>query len=238
MTQTQFNRTEPRLVVSDKLTNYFESTTQATINKLTMPKKKAKKAKTPWQIAKPILQENILNGTIGVDWTYQRVYTQIDPRIQEVPYINFRQNFRNLRESLAADGVRASRDMVTFEKTCKEFPVVQHPHFASDPRWEGSEAQAQLRIAIEEGLHKQFPPRVLKTKHEAFHPFKLETFRQHIHQEIGAQRRKEFNMMFLKKGGGSSARTAGGAGGQGRQEEPDDATRCGQGKGGCLTGEN
>jgi hypothetical protein len=172
-----------------------------------MPKKK--KEPTAWEISKPHLYQAILDETILFEWSYQRHWMSKE-LYQAVPYKNFVPNYKWLEESTAKNQDRAERDAKALASNRVAHPIVMYPHNFDEPRWDGSEAQRELMVAIDEGLHKRYKPVALRNTKASFQNNSVEKFGKRVLQEVSLCRAKEFGMIRSKKGGGLLVETKAG----------------------------
>jgi len=56
--------------------------------------------------------------------------------------------------------------------------------FGGYPRWQGSEAEALLKIEIDDGEHMKMKPEELHKTRKEYEDFLLTVFRKHIYQAI------------------------------------------------------
>jgi hypothetical protein len=96
-----------------------------------------------------------------------------------------------------------------------------HPNNFDEPCWDGSEAQGELMVAVDEGLHKRYKPVALHNTKASFQTNSVEKFGKHVLQEVSLRRAKEFGVIRSKKGGGLLVETKAGVqrGGGGTEEK-------------------
>jgi hypothetical protein len=151
------------------------------------------KKKTPWQIAKPLLEEDILSGEIPDSWEAE-VIVQKRVEYDDVPIKNFKVNLKNLRLRINIDKTRAVRDAASL----KYDSIIQRNRnmesSGSDRlRWDGSMAQELLKDLVKNNKHVGRTPRDIRNEYiTEFGQFSLKKFRSHLHQEISASTQSLF----------------------------------------------
>jgi hypothetical protein len=63
------------------------------------------------------------------------------------------------------------------------FPVPTH-NYRGEPRWDGSEVQRLLKQDVAAGVHNEKTPTEFYTSRPEYQVYPLQTFREHIYQEI------------------------------------------------------
>jgi len=112
---------------------------------------------------------------------------------------NFASRLRAVKKDSASKMARAEVDKENLTAFRQQHPV-QPFNSLGEPRWEGSQAQCLLKIALEEvtklsahEMQKRLEPKVSYETESSYKIFTLAKFRDHIHQEIRSRR-------FLKYG--------------------------------------
>lgn len=67
------------------------------------------------------------------------------------------------------------------------FPVATH-NYRGELRWEGSAAEAWLRVDVSTGKSERVKPKALHNSRAAYRVFPLKVFREHIYQERRCQK--------------------------------------------------
>ena len=86
-----------------------------------------------------------------------------------------------LRHHVAEGKSRADDDIEAFEAAKILNPVPPYNH-RGEPQWNGSKAQEQLLIDMENEEHFKVTPKTLWESRDMHQEFELKTFRDHIHQ--------------------------------------------------------
>ena len=136
-----------------------------------MARKKEPKPPTPWEIAKPILKKDYLDGTITNSMKPSAVY-RMREEFTNVPYANFRNNFRTLKNGIKDHTQRAKIDQTGFLHDIAIYSLAKD----TDGHWDGSKAQSLLKEDIENELHKQMRPKLLWNSWPQYQDFDLKTF--------------------------------------------------------------
>lgn len=154
--------------------------------------KKSKKQPTPWEIAKPILRQFYLDGTVNDQMKPADVWA-LQPEFAEVKYVNFRANFASMKRTIKEQKQRADEDEAGFLHDMTIYKLAKD----SDGYWDGSEAQRFLKMDVEKKRHEQMKPELLWLSRPQYQEFDLKKFRGHIHQEL--RRERETNYWIVKK---------------------------------------
>ena len=148
-----------------------------------------KKVSTPWEIAKPLLEELYLAGKIKDDWPRAKVH-KLRKVFEDVPINNFGKNWLRMKNTIGSMKRSADRDLILLQADRLVHPI--------DPnRWDGSEAQALLKQDIDNEFHLWFCPKELYLSREEYKKFDFEVFGPHVYQEIRSK--KETNYWLVKK---------------------------------------
>ena len=151
-----------------------------------------KKTATPWEIAKPILRELYLDGSIDDAMKPKEVWA-LQPEFVDVKYENFRTNFAKMKKSIKENQNRADNDETGFLHDMTIYKLAK----VSGGYWDGSEAQQLLKRDIRKRRHEKMKPEFLHLSRSQYQEFSLEKFRGHIHQELRSER--ETNYWIVKK---------------------------------------
>jgi hypothetical protein len=160
---------------------------QEIVDHATKAKKKANKPKPPpkWEKspAKELLTQEILADIVKAHMKPKAVWLTHD-EYKAYPLDRFGNNLRNLREQILKLKGRSEFDAVSVaHDLALHPPVPNHPR--GYPRWEGSEAQKQLKKDVDEQKHLVYKPKVLRETFDEYKKFPLDVFRDHIYQAEG-----------------------------------------------------
>mmetsp|Transcript_174 Transcript_174/g.382 ORF Transcript_174/g.382 Transcript_174/m.382 type:complete len:187 (-) Transcript_174:111-671(-) len=150
------------------------------------------KEPTPWEIAKPLLRDWYLNGTITDAMKPSQVYL-LQPQFTDVKYERFRANFSKLKKGIRENRQRAAADEAGFRRDMAIYKLAKD----TDGYWDGSEAQILLKKDIEEKRHEEMKPEHLWLSRPEYKLFDLKKFRGHIHQEL--RQKRETTYWIYKK---------------------------------------
>jgi len=143
------------------------------------------KKKTPWEVAKPLLIEDIKNGVVTPEMKPKEVRGLTErPEYRLVPSSNFGQNLARLRKTINEGIKRADEDEIIIEEHRRLYPVdSSNPKF-SYPRWDGSQAQQLLEDDIAAQKHMGSTPKELRRQatRTEYQKFPLPVLRGHIWQ--------------------------------------------------------
>eukprot|EP00531_Pseudo-nitzschia_arenysensis_P013190 CAMPEP_0116130982 /NCGR_PEP_ID=MMETSP0329-20121206/8768_1 /TAXON_ID=697910 /ORGANISM="Pseudo-nitzschia arenysensis, Strain B593" /LENGTH=188 /DNA_ID=CAMNT_0003625393 /DNA_START=1541 /DNA_END=2107 /DNA_ORIENTATION=+ len=148
-----------------------------------MPGQKKAKGPTPWEIAKPMLREWYLDGTITDAMKPSEVY-YFRPEFLDVKYVNFRTNFAKLKKGIKENKHRAEADEAGYLHDMSIYTLAKD----SDGYWDGSAAQSLLQKDIRKKRHEKMKPEYLWLSRPEYSAFDLKKFRGHIHQELRKDR--------------------------------------------------
>lgn len=156
-----------------------------------MGRKKKARPYTPWEIAKPLLEEDYLARRITDDMLPAQV-RELRVEYQKVGK-TFGSNLRRMQKAIRQHRSRAFIDAKAFASDKR-----MHTLACDDPKcWNGSDAQCSLKQDIEAGLHLTLKPKSLHLLREEYLEFTLDQFRPHIHQETRSTR--ETNYWIVKR---------------------------------------
>ena len=139
--------------------------------------------------AKKLLQQLLADGTIplsGREMGSREVY-DYHPEFSVFPYEPFPGRLSKLRSDARTKSNEGKSDLAALIQDRAQYPCPTH-NAAGVLRWEGSEAEAMLKLDVSNHLHEQMTPMELYYSRAMYQLYKLEKFRGHIHQEI--KRRK------------------------------------------------
>jgi hypothetical protein len=136
------------------------------------------KSPTPWEIAKPLLEQDFLEGRATADMRPREVIKLRD-EYKRVKIENFRSNWKALKERIQAHKTRATEDADDFLHDKQLHTLAQDlPGY-----WDGSAAQRLLIDDVHTGRHKAVKPKQLRLSRVEYQDFDLQVFRKHIYQE-------------------------------------------------------
>ena len=153
-----------------------------------MPKNK--KEPTKWEIAKPILEKAYLDGEVTDDMKRSVVWG-MKPEFKAVPINNFGTNWNLMKKNISSLKRRAAEDAADLKHDRDIFPIQE------EGRWDGSEAQALLKMDVKDDFHLHFSPVELWSSRSEYQEFPIEIFSPHVHQEKRAK--LESNYWLVKK---------------------------------------
>ena len=150
-----------------------------------------KKDKTEWRYseARALLEKDLVDGTIPIDSDLmepQVVYGQ-RPEFSDFPYKKFRDNLSAARRRHRDAKNRSATDAAALAHDRGIYPKKATNH-RGEPRWDGSQAQALLKIDVHEGKNRTMAPNALRDSRAEYQEFPLDVFRGHIHQEWKRQK--------------------------------------------------
>ena len=143
----------------------------------------------PWRYseAKKQLIKDILDGTL--DGKGPGEVHEFRPEYKERKYENFRTNLNNLRKALKEQRARAdSDDAALAHDEALNLRTNSKPY----PRWQGTEAERLLKLAIDNGQHIIMQPQELKNTCAEYEPYPLKVFRDHIQQELRSRTERPY----------------------------------------------
>ena len=139
--------------------------------------------------ARALLKEAFLSKEIPLDYSKSMGPRAVCDKYKKsrafkgMPYDGaFTRRLRSLRVQAEKKVGRVEIDIKAYELFRKHHPI-QNLTNRGKPRWDGSAAQALLKIEMKEGWHKSMQPKALWESDEVCQDFDLEVFRKHIDQE-------------------------------------------------------
>ena len=133
------------------------------------------KQPTPWEIAKPLLEQDYLDGTVSDSMKRGEVHRS-RPEHMAVNINNFGTNFRKMKKDFKKLKQRAEEDALALQTNrmlCPKTPG----------RWDGSEAQRQLKECVDQGMPGYTTPKELWISNDECKKFDHIKFRGHVTQE-------------------------------------------------------
>jgi hypothetical protein len=101
--------------------------------------------------------------------------------------VKFEEYLQTMLDHVANKMSRAERDSKAVTQFLKINPPKATNH-RGEPRWEGSAAEAMLKVDIDKGNYKKGKPIQLWATRPEYRVYLLKTFRDHIHQEVRARK--------------------------------------------------
>jgi hypothetical protein len=139
--------------------------------------------------AKKQLITDLKDGTVplrAVDMPPLDVYNS-RPVYQEHGYEQFRDRLNALRKQIREKRDNSLQDAAALEHDRAIHPKASHDH-RGILRWEGSEAEQQLRQDVIDQKDRSLKPKELWASNDKYKQFPLPVFRGHIYQERRLQK--------------------------------------------------
>ena len=146
---------------------------------------------TPWEIAKPFLEKDILEGRIK-DHMFPR-----EVKLLRIQYENcgkgFGSNYRRLQKTMGGNEKRGRDDLNSY------LHDISIKTLAKDMAntWHGSEAETKLKEDVKRKRHLEVTPKQMWDECTAYQKFHPDVVRAHIHQEVRSG--KETQYWIVKK---------------------------------------
>jgi hypothetical protein len=157
-----------------------------------------KKKPTAWEIAKPLLEADIVANRVRPNMAAKEIITHRQ-EYRNVPYNNFVTNLRNLRNTLMNLFERASVDDAAVRNDLIAHPIQMDNPSMAYPRWDLSKAQGLLKMDVDLKKNEKMKPSDLwESRPNEYKQFPLKVFRDHLKQEIRG--RVEPAYWIVKKG--------------------------------------
>lgn len=133
-----------------------------------------------------LLLQDLRHGAITPDMDYETVFEmrteyEVGESREEAKRL-FENRLKSAREILRQKDVRAAQELALLKEDRKVKPAPKFNH-RGEPRWEGSDAQKQLKKDVSEGKHLKMKPKEFKDSNHVYKEFGLDTIRGHITQE-------------------------------------------------------
>lgn len=96
----------------------------------------------------------------------------------------FTGRLRTVKNDHVKKAARCEKDLKAFTIAKKNHPTPEF-NVRGEPQWNGSEAQRLLKEAIQLGQHIGVEPELFQTDYAEWNFYSLQTFRDHIYQELG-----------------------------------------------------
>ena len=152
-----------------------------------------KKKKTPkWRNSheKEVLWRDIVEYKVPVDMAAEEVYEMHDGIYKKFELKHFKTNLKNLHAAIEKDRERMYHDSAAYysDMTKQRPPRSQ----TNKPHWNTHVAKDLLEIDLDDGLNMIMAPMELWATRSEYQEFELEVFCKHIHQAVGARRKKQY----------------------------------------------
>eukprot|EP00980_Cylindrotheca_fusiformis_P021822 scaffold8663_cov164-Cylindrotheca_fusiformis.AAC.2 len=131
-----------------------------------------------WDIAKPLLEKDYLNG-FATDDMAPRDVVNLRPEYRAVKMTNFRTNWLALKKRIQEHKDRAVEDQLMFQHDLTIYKLAKD----RDECWHGSAAERLLKDDVRSGRHKHYHPSWLYMLRAEYQQFEYQAFRKHIIQE-------------------------------------------------------
>lgn len=95
----------------------------------------------------------------------------------------FKRRLNSVRDDYELKAKRCEKDQKAFDIAVKNHPTPKL-NFRGEPQWNGSRAQELLKLDIADGKHTTKEPIALRESKEEYKVYSLDTFRDHIYQEL------------------------------------------------------
>lgn len=136
--------------------------------------------------AKKLLAKDIIEGHVTEDMKWQDVFWY-RPEYSTTTHHLFSGRLKRLFKQISDAEKRAASDDAALAHDRALFPIASH-NYRGELRWEGSAAQAWLKLDVRDGKHNQQKPKELYETRAAYREFPLTVFRVHIFQEVRFQK--------------------------------------------------
>jgi hypothetical protein len=137
------------------------------------------KPPTPWDIAKPLLEADYLEGR-ATDDMFPRDVVKLRWEYSEVNVKNFRSNWLALKKRISTHKARAEEDELMYLHDMTIYTLAKD----RDELWHGSAAERLLKKDMEQKRHERLHPSLFYLARPEYQQFEYQIFRKHIHQEL------------------------------------------------------
>jgi hypothetical protein len=147
--------------------------------------------------AKSLLKKDLVDGTIPLSNAEMDAVDVYLSRVEftEFRFENFRSNLRALRKK-----IKEKKRLACEEKAALEHDRILFPkclvNSKGEPRWEGSNAEQQLKLDMDQGYHNVMTKRELWESRAEYMIFSSKIFRKHVYQE---ERSRKFRAYISRK---------------------------------------
>jgi len=138
---------------------------------------------TPWEIAKPLLEEDILTNQATLAMSLREVVL-LWQEYKKVEYMNFSSNLWSLHKKLLTMGNYANADNLALRNDRQLNPIdMENPHIAYLP-WDSHPAQRWLWIDVNNQAQLGVTPKAFQETRDEYKAFPLDIFCKHIQQAV------------------------------------------------------
>jgi hypothetical protein len=143
-----------------------------------MPRKKYQPP-TAWDIAKPLLEKDYLDG-VATDDMPPRDVVKLRDEYKAVKVGNFRSNWLAMKKRVTVNKGRADEDELMYLHDMTIYRLAKD----RDDLWHGSPAERLLKEDFKRKRHERYHPSLLYLARPEYQKFEYQAFRKHIHQEL------------------------------------------------------
>ena len=136
---------------------------------------------------KKLLFDDLVAGRL--DGKMPRHAQATRPEYLAMDKTKFGSRFCMLCKSVRKDKACADLDNQAVVEFLNHRPTL--PPTTNQPRWDGSAAQRQLRIDVQENRHVNITPQAFQATNEVYRTFSPGAFRNHIYQEVRHQKTRK-----------------------------------------------
>ena len=187
-----FGQPEKQLTMAPTTAAAAAATATATATAAAATGTTTRKKKTPkWRNShkKEVLWRDIVDyKEEGMD--AEAVYEMHDGIYKKFLFNNFKTNLKNLRKAVEADRERMYQDSAAYYNDMSKTRPTKSQ--TNKPHWNTHVAKDLLEIDLDDDLHTLLEPMELWATRAEYQEFELEVFRKHIHQAVGARRKKAY----------------------------------------------
>ena len=149
--------------------------------------------------AKQLIAQDIIDGEIPLEGNidvekifYGELGYHHHKYFKNFPFdkTRYKDRIERLREAIKRLQHWAAYDAAKIEEDRIKHPP-KEKNIRGELRWDGSEAQALLKLDMDQGRHLQMRPKEFRETREAYGMFKLRIFQKHVDQE--KQARKDYD---------------------------------------------
>lgn len=136
-------------------------------------------------MARELLRRDIVSGKVNATMHPEHAFKMRDDHAdwhQDDEKKKFPERLEQLLEEVSMKKIRATADGTALQEFRRVDPVTTE-NSEGKPRWEGSDAEKQLKKDIDKNCHTLLDPEELCLCRDVHQVFELQAFRNHIHQE-------------------------------------------------------
>jgi len=153
---------------------------------MTTVTKKKKKDDYGHSVAKYYLEQDLLDGTIPLDWREMSYKDAFKTRPEFAQFDGarlFQGRLQRARARAKGNRNNSAQELAALKADRLIYPEKTTDH-RGNPVWEGSQAQAYLILDVRLGNHKGIKPEAFHQTRQAYQDFPLDVFRNHIYQQV------------------------------------------------------